>query len=259
MSEEIASRAEPTTQLEDEGYLEGFKRIAGLDEVGRGPWAGPVVAAAVIFPRGLIHSEIRDSKLLAARRREELSVWIKERAVAWGLGIVGPEEIDRINILQATLSAMGAAVKQLKPSPDLLLIDGTHVVPLGYLEAAGNRQQAVVGATGRWPLQSLPAQRAIKKGDRICHAIAAASIIAKVARDEMMAEYDKQYPGYGFAQHKGYGAPAHEEALRRLGPSPIHRRSFRPVREWEKAAVSKEAVSDQPTLTLARSVRERVG
>lgn len=255
LSEEITSRAEPTTQLEDEGYLEGFKRIAGLDEVGRGPWAGPVVAAAVIFPRGLIHSEIRDSKLLAARRREEVSVWIKERAVAWGLGIVGPEEIDRINILQATLLAMGNAVKQLKPSPDLLLIDGTHVVPLAYLNTGCD----IVGATGRSPLhpQAFPTQRAIKKGDRICHAIAAASIVAKVARDELMAEYDKQYPGYGFAQHKGYGAPAHEEALRRLGPSPIHRRSFRPVREWEKAAVSKEAVSDQRTLAL--SVRERVG
>ena len=186
LSEEMASRAEPTAQLEDEGYLEGFKRIAGLDEVGRGPWAGPVVAAAVIFPRGLMHSEIRDSKLLSAARREELSAWIKERAAAWGIGIVGVEEIDRINILQATLLAMGNAVKQLKPSPDLLLIDGTHVIPLAFLEAAGSMQQAVVGATGRSPLQSFPTQRAIKKGDRICHAIAAASIIAKVARDEMM-------------------------------------------------------------------------
>jgi ribonuclease HII len=264
LSEEMASRAEPTTLLEDEGYLEGFKRIAGLDEVGRGPWAGPVVAAAVIFPRGLVHSEIRDSKLLSAARREELSPWIKERAAAWGLGIVGPEEIDRINILQATLLAMGNAVKQLKPSPDLLLIDGTHIVPLQFLEAIGTRQQAIGAGGAPLPpasclMPSFPAQRAIKKGDRICHAIAAASIIAKVARDEMMAEYDKQYPGYGFAQHKGYGAPAHEEALRRLGPSPIHRRSFRPVREWEKVAVSKAAASDQPTLTLALSLRERVG
>ena len=273
LSGEIASRAEPSTRLEDEGYLEGFKRIAGLDEVGRGPWAGPVVAAAVIFPRGLMHSEIRDSKLLSAGRREELSAWIKERAVAWGLGIVEPEEIDRINILQATLLAMGHAVGQLKPLPDLLLIDGTHTIPLQFLAATGTRERSPHASRltphvrgkglGENALiftpHAFPAQRAIKKGDRLCHAIAAASIVAKVARDEMMAEYDKQYPGYSFAQHKGYGAPAHEEALRRLGPSPIHRRSFRPVREWVKTAHSGEAVSNQQTLTLARLRLKRVG
>jgi ribonuclease HII len=232
--------------LEQEGYERGFRRIAGLDEVGRGPWAGPVVAAAVVLPRGIIHSKIRDSKLLRPRRREELALWIKQKALAWAVGIIGPEEIDRINILKATLLAMAVAVKQLEPGPDLLLIDGAHTIPLAFLKAEGTPR-------------AFPFQRAIKKGDRICHSIAAASIVAKVARDQIMVEYDRLYPDYGFGQHKGYGSLAHSDALKRLGPSPIHRLSFKPVRDCAPAGLSKEAVSNQPTLTLALSLRERVG
>ena len=189
LSEEVASGAQPNALFEEEGFAGGFQCVAGLDEVGRGPWAGPVVAAAVILPRGVIHPDIRDSKLLTSKRREELAGWIKQEALAWALGMVGPEEIDRINILQASLLAMGAAVKQLKPSPDLLLIDGTHTIPLAIL--AGNEDgrwgiedgEKIAGERTVGPLSSileplssaLPAQRAIKKGDRICHSIACGS------------------------------------------------------------------------------------
>ena len=256
LSEDFAAPRRPDTLLEEKGYARGFKHVAGLDEVGRGPWAGPVVAAAVIFPRGVIHPDIRDSKLLAAKKREELALWIKQEAVAWALGIVGPEEIDRINILRASLLAMSIAVSRLRPVPELLLIDGQHKIPLNFFEARGERREAegqmeaspeeivLSHASSLSPL-AYPRQQAIIKGDLVCHSIAAASIVAKVARDEMMAEYDKQYPGYGFAQHKGYGAAVHQEALRRLGPSPIHRHSFRPVREWVPAAPSGEATGDQ--------------
>lgn len=209
--------------------------MAGLDEAGRGPWAGPVVAAAVVLPRGLSDPEIRDSKLLTPGKREELAARIKERAVAWGVGIVGPEEIDRINILKASLLAMAQAFMQLAPAPDCLLIDGPHQIPVEFFEAIGNGQQAL-GGEGLLPnasclMPALPVQRAIIKGDQLSISIAAASIVAKVARDEMMVEYDKLYPEYGFGRHKGYGSPAHMAALSRCGPSPIHRRSYRPVRE----------------------------
>ncbi len=203
--------------LEEEGYGRGFKYVAGLDEVGRGPWAGPVVAAAVVLPRGVSHPGIKDSKLLTARKREALAPWIKENAVAWGLGIVSVEEIDKINILKASLLAMSLALREIRPFPDYLLIDGPHEIPVEYLKTGA---------------EVLPHQRAIKKGDLLSVSIAAASIVAKVARDQMMVEYDRLYPGYGFGQHKGYGCPVHLAALSRYGPSPIHRRSFRPVREW---------------------------
>ena len=235
--------------LEEEGYGRGFKCVAGLDEVGRGPWAGPVVAAAVVLPRGVSHPGIKDSKLLSARKREALAPWIKENAVAWGLGIVSVEEIDKINILQASLLAMSLALREIRPLPDYLLIDGNHKIPVEFLKAEGERQQAEDRreATGNRQeslnltpsdphasclMSALPFQRAIKKGDRLSVSIAAASIVAKVARDQMMVEYDRLYPGYGFGQHKGYGCPVHLAALSRYGPSPIHRRSFRPVREW---------------------------
>ncbi len=223
-------------QFEEEGYARGYQSVAGLDEVGRGPWAGPVVAAAVIFPRGIRDPEIKDSKLLTARKREELATRIKESAVAWGLGIVGPEEIDRINILNASLLAMSIAFKQLRPLPDYLLIDGNHKIPVEFLKAEGNRQKAggekeklISDASCLTP--ALPFQRAIKKGDRLSISIAAASIVAKVARDQMMMEFDRLYPEYGFARHKGYGCAAHLAALSHYGPAPIHRRSFRPVRD----------------------------
>ena len=236
LADDLQPPAEPGTLFEEKGYGRGFQCVAGLDEVGRGPWAGPVVAAAVVLPRGVTHPEIRDSKLLTARKRDELARWVKEEALAWALGIVGPEEIDRINILRASLLAMSVAFRRLKPRPDLLLIDGTHAIPLGFLvqdeddlEAGALRRQSrrapILG-----PLPSgLPRQKTIIKGDRVCHSIAAASIIAKVARDQLMTEMHDLYPGYGFSRHKGYGSEAHAEALKRLGPSPIHRRSFAPV------------------------------
>ena len=229
-------------QLEEEGYSSGLKCIAGLDEVGRGPWAGPVVAAAVVLPREFLVSgfglrvnsglgnrdsklEIKDSKLLTSKKREVLAPWIKENAVAWGLGIVGSEEIDRMNILKASLLAMAHAFRQLKPVPDYLLIDGPYKIPMEFLKDEVRRMKSERGDS------SFPCQRAIKKGDRLCLSIAAASIVAKVARDQMMMEYDRLYPEYGFGRHKGYGSPLHLAALSRYGPSPIHRRSFRSVRE----------------------------
>ena len=223
--------------LEEEGYAQGFKWVAGLDEVGRGHWAGPVVAAAVVLQRGLIHPEIKDSKLLTARKREALAPWIKENAVAWGLGIVSSEEIDKINILKASLLAMAIAFKQLRPLPDCLLIDGNHKIPDSFFVDSLTRYSNDEYTNNQYtnnerPKGSVPFQRAIKKGDRLSISIAAASIVAKVARDQMMMEFDRLYPGYGFARHKGYGSALHIAALNRYGPSPIHRRSFRPVREY---------------------------
>ena len=205
--------------FEEENYARGFKSIAGVDEVGRGPLAGPVVAAAVILPRGFFHPEIKDSKLLSPKQRDKLAPLIRENAVCWGLGVVGVAEIDRINILQASLLAMVQALDALKSMPDCLLIDGNQPIPAKLLHES------------RWSVTSAPYQKTIIKGDQLCLSIAAASIVAKVARDEMMVGYDKEFPYYGFAGHKGYGSAAHLEALRRHGPSPIHRKSFAPVRD----------------------------
>lgn len=204
--------------FEDDGYSHGFKFIAGVDEVGRGPLAGPVVAAAVILPRGYSHPEIRDSKLLSPKLREKLAPLIRDNAICCGLGVVGVEDIDRINILQASLLAMVRALDALTALPDCLLIDGNQPIPAKLLHDS------------RWLAGSALYQRTIVKGDQLCLSIAAASIVAKVARDEMMVGYDKEFPHYGFAGHKGYGSAAHLEALRRHGPSPIHRKSFAPVR-----------------------------
>ncbi|HEY3303538.1 MAG TPA: ribonuclease HII [Candidatus Binatia bacterium] len=247
LSEDFALPRRPDTLLEEKGYARGLKRVAGLDEVGRGPWAGPVVAAAVIFPRGVIHPDIRDSKLLTAKKRQELARWIKQEAVAWALGIVGPEEIDRINILRASLLAMSVAVARLRPMPELLLIDGRDKIPLEFFKAEGERREAegngeqdrddfVLPLASRLMPLAFPRQKAVVKGDLVCHSIAAASIVAKVARDQIMAELDDLYPEYGFRQHKGYGSQAHAEAIKRLGPCPIHRRSFSPVwKAFERA------------------------
>jgi len=203
--------------IERQSYLRGFKCVAGLDEVGRGPLAGPVVAAAVVLPRGFKHSDIKDSKMLTAEQRERLLPMIRESALCWGVGVVEVEEIDRINILQASLLAMVKAFRALRPVPDCLLIDGNQKIPAEFFPMNPVFQQ-------------LPFQRTIIKGDQLCVSIAAASILAKVARDTMMVELDKTYPDYGFAHHKGYSCITHMEALRRFGPSPIHRRSFKPVR-----------------------------
>jgi ribonuclease HII len=181
-------------------------RLAGVDEVGRGPLAGPVVAAAVILdPRRPIEG-LKDSKKLSARRREQLDEQIRQCALAWALGRAEVHEIDRINILQASLLAMQRAVVGLAVTPELVLVDGNHCPQLDC------RSQAVV------------------RGDALVPAISAASIIAKVARDREMVELDHRYPGYGMARHKGYPSKAHLDALRALGATPAHRRSYAPVR-----------------------------
>lgn len=208
MTEELFPAA-TISPLHFEGLArrQGYLRIAGIDEAGRGPLAGPVVAAAVILPDRFDLPGLNDSKQLSERQRERLFPLIRAQALAVGLGIVDADEIDRINILQATLQAMLLAVGRLRVGADYLLIDG--ITPL--------------------PTQ-LP-QRTLKQGDSRSLSIAAASVVAKVVRDRMMVGYDRRYPGYGLAGHKGYGSAAHLAAIARLGPSPLHRRTFRGVRE----------------------------
>lgn len=191
--------------------------IAGIDEAGRGCLAGPVVAAAVILPEGAAISGLADSKVLSPTRRDGLAAEIGAVAVAWGLGVVWPQEIDRVNILQATLRAMCHAASVLKVRPEGLLIDGNQLLP----EALFQRWP------GRWPV--LPRQKAIVDGDALVPVISAASILAKTFRDMLMDKLDRRYPGYGFSRHKGYGSKEHFAALRELGPSPMHRRTFRGV------------------------------
>lgn len=185
---------------------QGLGRIAGVDEAGRGPLAGPVVAAAVIFPPGFADSRINDSKRLDARRREELVPVITGAAVSWAVAASSEAEIDALNILQATLRAMERAVASLQSVPDYVLVDGS-IMP-GVLVPG----EAVIGGDGR------------------VGCIAAASILAKVHRDRLMRAHHERWPVYGFDRNKGYGTPAHLAALTNHGPCPIHRRSFRPVR-----------------------------
>ena len=203
---------------EEDSYNRGYRAIAGVDEVGRGPLAGPVVAAAVVLPRGYTRAEIKDSKLLSAKQRQRLVELIQQDAQSWGIGVVKVADIDRLNILQASLLAMVKALAALKSTVDCVLIDGNQTIPLGLFR------------TGRFAAGRLLYQRTIIKGDQRCLSIAAASILAKVARDRIMAQLDEHYPQYGFAAHKGYSCASHFDALRRFGPSPIHRKSFRPVR-----------------------------
>lgn len=186
--------------------LHGGGLIAGVDEVGRGPLAGPVLAAVVILDPERPIPGLADSKALTVARREQLAEAIRSNALDWAVGRAEVEEIDHINILQASLLAMQRCVDALQLRPSLVLVDGNHCPDTGY------PVRAVVG------------------GDRSVASIAAASIIAKVARDREMVELDQRYPGYGFAQHKGYPTPAHLAALSRLGACPIHRRSFTPVK-----------------------------
>jgi ribonuclease HII len=198
----VRSDHNPTNEREQELRLLGFEKIAGVDEVGRGALAGPVVAAAVLLPCDCIIDGVRDSKLVAEPERERLYDDILECAIAWSVGIVDNEEIDRINILQATFKAMHIAVSGLPLSPDYILVDGRDVVPFG-----------------------IPC-RAIIDGDALCHSIAAASLIAKVTRDRIMRNLDQILPHYGFARHKGYGTPEHRRAIIEHGPAGIHRKSF---------------------------------
>lgn len=187
---------------EFEKKYDSFSYICGIDEVGRGPLAGPVVAGAVILPKNCDILYLNDSKQLTEKKREELYDVIMEKAVSTGLGFVSPERIDEINILQATYEAMREAVSKLNPSPGLLLNDAVTIPGIS--------------------VKQVP----IIKGDAKSISIAAASIIAKVTRDRMMVQYDSIFPEYGFASNKGYGAAAHIKALKKYGPTPIHRKSF---------------------------------
>lgn len=205
---ELFSQEKPSTlHFEQRLQERGHQAVAGVDEAGRGPLAGPVVAAAVILPQQFDLPGLTDSKQLSEKARSRLFPLIRSQARAVGVGIVSAAEIDRINILQATLKAMTLAISRLKVPADALLIDGITPVPLSLF------------------------QQTLKKGDSRSLSIAAASIIAKVVRDRMMEGYERRYPGYGLAGHKGYGSVAHREAIARLGPCPVHRLSFRGVRE----------------------------
>jgi ribonuclease HII len=183
----------------------GFQRIAGCDEVGRGPMFGPVVAAAVILPVDCRLTGLTDSKLLTEKKRNEFEVEIRAKAIAWAIAAVDVETIDRINILRASLLAMRMAVEKLVVVPDYLLIDGRDTID--------------------WPCP----QKSVIQGDATSRSIAAASVLAKVHRDALLVELDSVYPGYGLARHKGYCSREHLAALDKLGPTPLHRRSFSPV------------------------------
>ena len=191
--------------LEEAARTRGALSIAGVDEVGRGPLFGPVVAAAVMLAPGYRFNGLTDSKQLTAKKRNELDVEIRANAVCWAIAEVDAETIDRINIRQASLMAMRRAVGQLAISPDYLLIDGIDTID--------------------WPCP----QQSVIQGDSLSLSIAAASVLAKVHRDRMLVALDSQFPGYGLASHKGYAAPEHLAALARLGPTPLHRKSFSPV------------------------------
>jgi len=199
---------------EREWLAKGYQRIAGVDEVGRGPLAGPVVAAAAVFSVESIETGlpeplcgVNDSKKLSTKKREQLFEALTVfDGVEFGLSVIEPAEIDRINILQATHKAMREALVALGQEPDHLLVDGRPVPSLGQ------------------------AQTAIVKGDSLSYSIGAASIFAKVTRDRMMEEFDHKFPGYGFASHKGYGTREHLDSLAKLGPCPVHRRSFAPIK-----------------------------
>jgi ribonuclease HII len=194
--------------------LRNHPGAAGLDEAGRGPLAGPVVAAAVVLPKRFDVSGINDSKKLTAAQREALAVRIREKAY-WAVVAVDHEEIDRLNILWASMEAMKRALSQLPSAPDRIFVDG-HIVPRGLEERA----------------------KAVVKGDGKIACIAAASILAKVERDRLMVELAKEYPQYGFDKHFGYSTPEHLEALRLHGPCVIHRRSFTRIQAWEQGCLT---------------------
>lgn len=196
------------THLERLLWKLGIQHVAGVDEVGMGPLAGPVVAAAVVLPMGAVLDGVADSKALTARQREKLVTDIRACAVAIGIGVTEPDELDRINVYQAGLTAMRRALAALAPiTPGFVLVDGREISGLDVPQCA------------------------YVKGDAFISSVAAASIVAKVHRDAIMAQLDGTYPQYGFAQHMGYGTPVHLAALRTHGPSPVHRRSFAPVAE----------------------------
>jgi ribonuclease HII len=194
--------------FEKKATEKGYKAIAGIDEAGRGPLAGPVVSAAVILPPTFSVADVTDSKKLSAKKRVRLYQEIYSHAISVGIGIVDPVEIDRINILQASLLAMAMATNNLRPQPECLLIDGPFRIPT-----------------------RLP-QKPIAKGDTLSVSIAAASIVAKVTRDRLMERYHEYYPQFDFSRHKGYPTRAHKEAIRKFGYCPIHRQTFKGVKEF---------------------------
>lgn len=200
------TRAGPTLMLEIQLAARAGGPVCGVDEAGRGPWAGPVSAGAVILNPDDLPAGIDDSKALTHRTRERLEIEIKAKALAWGVGFASVEEIDGTNILKATGLAMQRAVAALEIQPVAALVDGNYRFPL--------------------PCEV----ETVVKGDSLSLSIAAASILAKTARDRLMVDLDAQYPGYGFAGHKGYNAPVHQAALQTLGPCPAHRRSWAPIR-----------------------------
>lgn len=202
-------------------WTAGFRWVAGVDEVGRGPLAGPVVAAAVqLVPGCQFPCEVKDSKQLSPEEREEIYYQLVHASQCrYAIALVDVETIDQINILQATLAAMKEAVGKLSPPPDFVFVDGNQL-----------------------PVLPQPAL-AIVKGDQKCSVIAAASILAKVYRDQLMINYEKLYPGYGFANHKGYATPEHLAAIKKLGPSPIHRKSFAPISQLSNMNKTKDLFS----------------
>lgn len=225
----VGNFVEPTDEFELEARRCGYRRIAGLDEAGRGPLAGPVVAAAVVLPSRCHLVGCDDSKLLSESERERLYQIIAERAVGIGIGSASQEEVDRLNILEATRLAMRRAIAALSPQPDCLLIDAVALPGCAI------------------------STRSIIKGDALSISIAAASIVAKVTRDRLMAEYHQLYPHYNFLSHKGYGTEEHLQQLSAHGPCPIHRKTFAPVAE-----VIAHRSSKQETLSRHGNPRGRL-
>ena len=203
MKEKEEARLIELKKIDKEFFEKGVKYIAGIDEAGRGPLAGPVVVACVILPENSMIEGVNDSKKLSEAKREKLYDLITKEAISYGIGIIYQDEIDDINILQATKKGVTEAIKQMKTKPNIIMVDA-----LNGIDTMGIPYKSII------------------KGDAKCYSIAAASIIAKVTRDRIMREWDKVYPEYGFASHKGYGTAKHIAAIKEFGPCPIHRRSF---------------------------------
>ena len=203
MKEKEEERLKNLKKYEEELRKKGFKYICGIDEAGRGPLAGPVVVASVIMPENSMIEGVNDSKKVSEKKREKLYDLILDEAISYGIGIVGQDEIDEINILNATKKGLTMSLQELTQKPDLIIVDA-----LSKINTLGIPYESII------------------KGDAKCYSISAASIIAKVTRDRIMREWDKVYPQYGFAIHKGYGTALHIKALKENGPCPIHRKTF---------------------------------
>ena len=203
MKEKEEARLIELKKMDKEFYDKGVKYVAGIDEAGRGPLAGPVVVAAVILPQDSMIEGINDSKKISEAKREKLYEIITKEAISYGVGIIYQEEIDEINILQATKKGLTEAIKQMSIKPNIIMVDA-----LSGIDTLGIPYKSII------------------KGDAKCYSIAAASIVAKVTRDRIMREWDKVFPEYGFESHKGYGTAKHIAAIKEYGPCPIHRRSF---------------------------------